>query len=237
MCDIGGGGGGGGFGGGFGGGGGGGLDLGLDFSGLDFSGLSGGGGFDDTGTTELVEIPAIEVNVPDPSDVIAGYASSRANQFADLYDQTRTDDAVTKGYYANARKLGIARNASNALQGILDAEDSRKATAVRNYENKIVNKYPDWAAPFATPADTDNPFDMDVINEGLVDQVDDGTRLATVGGARRFVGRLAPKLFGGENIKPLDRFKTRRRFQRDNNATSGFSGFDTLGNTQRRADD
>lgn len=144
---------------------------------------------------------------------------------------------MTKGYFANARKLGIARNASTALQSILDAEDSRKATAVQNFENKIVNKYPNWSESFATPADADNPFDMDVINEGLVDQVDDGTRLATVGGARRFVGRLAPKLFGGENIKPLDSFKTRRRFQRDNSATSGTSGFDTLGNTQRRADD
>ena len=93
---------------------------------------------------------------------------------------------MTKGYYANARKLGIARNASNALQGITsDVEDSRKATAVRNYENTS-NKYPNWA--LATPADADNPFDMDVINEGLVDQVDDGTRLATAGGARRFVG-------------------------------------------------
>lgn len=230
MCDIGGGGGGGGFGGGFGGGGGGGLDLGIDFSGL--------GGFDGTGATSLPNINPITITAPDPSDVIAGYASSRADQFADLYDQTRTDDAVTKGYFANARKLGIARNASSALQSILDAEDSRKATAVQNYENKIINKYPDWAAPFATPADADNPFDMDVINEGLATgDVDDGTRLATVGGARRFVGRLAPKLFGGEGIKPLDRFKTQRRFKRDNNATSGYSGFDTLGNTQRRADD
>jgi len=60
--------------------------------------------------------------------------------------------------------------------------------------------------------------------------------LADVGGARRFVGRLAPKLFGGRNVKPLDRFRTQRRFKRGDEQSGGspLSGLFGFDNSYRR---
>ena len=213
MCDMGGGGGGGfggggGGGGGFGGGGGLGLDLnlgGFDYSGIPNLNLEGG------------------LNIPSGSETIDSFARTRGNAFADQYDQTRSQDAITRGYFANARKSGIAEDVNTSLQSVLNNEATRKETARNNYEASIKSKYPNYSS-YMPPSAEDNPLDMSAINEGIVDSVDDGTRLADIGGARRFVGRLAPKLFGGRNVRPLDRFRTQRRFKRGNEQSGGQSG-------------
>lgn len=211
MCDMGGG-GGGGFGGGGGGGGFGGSGSG---SGLNL------GGFDYVGIPNL-DLSALG-NFPSGSETIDTFSQQRGDAFADKYDEKRSSDAITRGFYANARKSGLAEDVNTSLQSIFDNEASRKQTARDNYEASIKNKY-DGYGSYLPPSVDDNPLDMTAINEGLVEKVDDGTRLADVGGARRFVGRLAPKLFGGRNVRPLDRFRTQRRFKRDNEQSSGQSG-------------
>lgn len=213
MCDMGGGGGGGG--GGFGGGGGGG------FGGGSFGPSLNLGGFDYSGLANL----NLEgnLNLPSGSQTIDSFARTRGNAFADQYDQTRSQDAIERGYFSNARKSGIAEDVNTSLQSILNNESTRKETARNNYEASIKNKY-DGYSSFMPPTVADNPLDMSAINEGIVDAVDDGTRLADIGGARRFVGRLAPKLFGGRNVRPLDRFRTQRRFKRGNEQSGGQSG-------------
>ena len=208
----GGGGGGGGFGGGGGGGfgGGGGLGLDLNLGGFDYSGIP---------NLNLES----NLNFPSGSETIDSFARTRGNAFADQYDQTRSQDAIERGYFANARKSGIAEDVNTSLQSILNNEATRKETARNNYEAGIKNKYAGYSS-FMPPPVEDNPLDMTAINEGIVDAVDDGTRLADIGGARRFVGRLAPKLFGGRNVRPLDRFRTQRRFKRGNEQSGGQSG-------------
>ena len=223
MCDVGGGGGGGGFGGGFGGGGGG-FDLGaLDFGG----GTSGATGLD---LPNPITIPSIDF-----SGVITNYADRKAQEFDDAYTAARTQDALTKSYFANARRAGVAEDVSDSLANIFQRDSERKNQHKENYKNQILNKYPNNTSILAPdfnaqlPGSVDpsvDPIDQSVINEGLFSAVDDGTRLAEVGGARRFVGRQAPKLFGGEGADPLSKFKTSRRFNRDNTG-AGFGGFST----------
>lgn len=224
MCDVGGGGGGGGgFGGGFGGGGGG-FDLGA----LDFGGGTAGA----TGLDIPMPVGLSSVNF---SGVIPAYADRKAQEFDDAYTAARTQDALAKSFFANARKSGVAENVSDSLANIFQRDTERKNRYKENFKNQILNKYPssigllapDFNAQLPGNADPSiDPIDQSVINEGLFSAVDDGTRLAEVGGARQFVGRQAPKLFGGENVDPLNKFKTSRRFERDNTG-AGFGGFST----------
>ena len=69
--------------------------------------------------------------------VITSYADRKAQEFDDAYTAARTQDALTKSYFANARKAGVAEDVSDSLANIFSATLSAKTSTKKTLETKF----------------------------------------------------------------------------------------------------